>query len=79
VSDTYDPATGVEEDDFNAQRIRPSAKVPPFHIGQSYDEWKAVPQECAKCGGLTFHLGRGDYYTAVRCTECGLEHCVHSG
>lgn len=34
---------------------------------------------CGGCGGLQFEVGCGSYYTAIRCTNCGIEQCVHDG
>jgi hypothetical protein len=51
----------------------------PFHIGQCYEESKAQPLKCNKCGGNEFHVAQGDYYTAIRCVHCEWECCIHNG
>jgi DNA-directed RNA polymerase subunit RPC12/RpoP len=51
-----------------------------FKIGQKpEDGQKALEVECRYCGGREFNVGRGKYYTAIRCVECGYEICVHEG
>lgn len=57
----------------------PSPNQRAFHIGQSYDKHTAEMVCCARCGCIVFHVGVGDYYTALRCTNCGREWCQHEG
>ena len=35
--------------------------------------------ECKSCGGRDFHVGRGLYFTAIRCVKCNWEEAVHEG
>jgi hypothetical protein len=49
-----------------------------FHIGQTYDKTPAQQRKCT-CGCVAFHIGRGDYYTAIRCMDCRRELCIHEG
>jgi len=53
--------------------------IPMFHIGQCYEKVKAKPIKCGLCGGNHFHVGQGEYYTAIRCVNCNWETCIHSG
>jgi len=50
-----------------------------FHIGQSYEDEAAKVLKCKICGGMEFNVGRGDYYTAIKCIKCEWELCVHNG
>jgi hypothetical protein len=53
-----------------------------FHLSQYEGTSSADPVrqlKCVKCGGVDFHIGRADYYTAVRCVACRWEVCVHEG
>jgi hypothetical protein len=50
-----------------------------WHAGQSYGEQPAEGLRCKKCGGTTFEVGRGDYWTGLRCPTCKYEVCVHEG
>lgn len=50
-----------------------------FHIGQIYDEEPAETYICKKCGADKFIVGAGDYFTALKCTNCGWEMCIHEG
>lgn len=50
-----------------------------FHIGQAYETEAAKTLECTKCGGREFNVGRGEYFTAIRCPRCGWEYCEHEG
>lgn len=51
----------------------------PFTIGQIYEDLPARRLRCVGCGGTTFEVGQGDYYTAIRCPVCGWEKCAHEG
>lgn len=55
------------------------ADLPPFHIGQSYEDHPARPVSCARCGGAQFHVAQGNFFTAIRCPVCGWELCIHDG
>ena len=50
-----------------------------FHIGQSYEEVPASKTVCTDCGGSEFYVGQGSYFTAIKCTTCEWEICVHQG
>lgn len=50
-----------------------------FHIGQCYEIEAAKLVECSVCGGHDFNVGKGGYYTAIRCINCEWETCVHEG
>ena len=50
-----------------------------FHIGQCYDKQPAKQIMCKKCGGNKFHVAQGSYYTAIRCSHCMWEMCIHDG
>ena len=50
-----------------------------FHIGQCYEKEVAKTLFCKKCGDNKFHVGRGNYYTAIKCVNCGWEICEHDG
>lgn len=49
-----------------------------FHIGPYKDE-AAKTIKCVICGSIEFHVAKGEYYTAVRCTACRWEIAIHSG
>lgn len=49
-----------------------------FHIGQGYDNRAAQQIKC-NCGCDKFYVGEGDYYTAIKCSNCELELCIHEG
>jgi len=59
--------------------VQETSKIDAFHIGQSYERKPATPIECVKCHGTEFHVGRGEYYTALRCPVCKWEFCIHEG
>lgn len=50
-----------------------------FHIGQSYEDTAAETIVCKICGGNEFNIGSGCYFTAIRCTKCEYEICIHEG
>lgn len=50
-----------------------------FHIGQSYESEPAKTIICNECNGDKFIVGRGNYFTAIKCIGCGWEMCVHEG
>jgi hypothetical protein len=43
------------------------------------DHWGVMQLACMKCGGKEFHVGSGEYLTAVRCVKCGIPCAVHQG
>lgn len=52
---------------------------PKFHIGQSYDKEPAKALKCTQCGGNQFYVGTGHCFTAIKCTTCEWEMCIHDG
>jgi ribosomal protein S27E len=50
-----------------------------FVIGQSYEEYAATTLACKKCGNTAFRVGQGSYFTAIKCTECDWQLCIHEG
>ena len=50
-----------------------------FHIGQMYEKKEAALIECRDCGGRSWEVGRGSYFTAIRCVNCRWEYCIHDG
>lgn len=50
-----------------------------FEIGQGYEEIPARKVICIKCGTDRFILGKGNYYTALKCPNCLYEICIHEG
>lgn len=50
-----------------------------FSIGQSYEEGPALKLRCKLCHGSHFIVGVESYYTAIKCVNCKLELCIHSG
>lgn len=34
---------------------------------------------CAKCGATEFSVGKGNYWTSIRCSRCKWERCIHEG
>ena len=55
------------------------ADVPGWHAGQPYEEKPAVGLRCLLCGGTTFEVAQGSYWTGVRCVVCRYEVCIHEG
>lgn len=49
-----------------------------FHIGES-DHDTVTTLVCKLCGSRNFNVGRGGYFTAIKCVVCKWEACVHSG
>jgi|SaaInlStandDraft_4_1057021.scaffolds.fasta_scaffold307941_1 ribosomal protein S27E len=50
-----------------------------FHVGQSSSD-KPVPTiKCIQCGGTRFNVGSAEYFTAIRCPNCGWETGIHEG
>lgn len=50
-----------------------------FSIGQCYDKEAATTLCCRKCKSTEFNVGAGSYYTAVKCTSCDWQLCIHDG
>lgn len=50
-----------------------------LHIGQFADNNAARVLECTICGGRDFNVGQASCFTAIRCTTCEWEACVHDG
>lgn len=50
-----------------------------FHINTSYAKEPAKTLVCSVCGADKFIVGSGDYFTAIKCINCGYEICVHRG
>jgi len=50
-----------------------------FHIGQGYENRPAKTIYCKICGGNKFYVGQGDWWTGIKCINCGYEICIHSG
>lgn len=50
-----------------------------FHIGQDYEKEPASKTICKLCRGSEFNVGQGSWYTAIRCTTCKWEVCIHNG
>jgi len=46
---------------------------------QSYDKGYPKTIICKKCGNDKFIIGQGDYYTAIKCPNCGYEIEIHEG
>jgi DNA-directed RNA polymerase subunit RPC12/RpoP len=50
-----------------------------FTIGQMYTDAPCRTIICNKCGADKFIVGKDDYYTAIKCPNCGWELCIHEG
>lgn len=50
-----------------------------FHVGQFYDKEPAETIYCKHCGGNEFHVGCGNYFTAIKCKNCEYEISIHEG
>ena len=50
-----------------------------FRIGQCYDDSPAKTYKCKLCGSTEFIVGRGDYFTGIKCGTCKYEICIHEG
>ena len=59
--------------------LKYAGKEKPFHLGQEWEDEKAKQVACSKCGGDQFHVGQGNFYTAIRCVTCKWEMGIHSG
>lgn len=70
----------LEKYEWDADELfRPAKQQQPFHIGQSYENAPAKQMQCSHCGGVEFHVGKGNFFTAVRCVKCRWELCIHNG
>jgi len=49
-----------------------------FNVG-GCDYVPAETLKCKKCGSKSFNVGRGKLFTAIKCTNCGWEACIHDG
>lgn len=78
-SDDYDDGPIDPFADDDAYVIFIADNPQPFHIGQSYDPKLAEQIACKQCGGVDFHIAKGEYYTAIRCKACLWEKCIHDG
>lgn len=80
--DFYDPAGLLVENKRAFRGARDFLKDKDdayFHIGQSYEEKPAQQAVCLYCGGGSFEIAFGSYYTAARCVNCKWEVCIHEG
>lgn len=77
-SHSYDPKSPDEDEYGVRDEWLGEVADGGFHIGQTYDGKPATQMKCS-CGCVAFHIGRGDYYTAVRCMDCRKELCIHEG
>lgn len=50
-----------------------------FHVGLSVGQRVARALKCKTCGGVEFFVAQAEYYTAIKCTTCLWEACVHDG
>jgi len=50
-----------------------------FIIGQSYEKVSATTLSCKKCGSMMFNVGKSSCYTAIKCTNCSWQLCIHDG
>ena len=50
-----------------------------FETGQGYEDTPAKKLICKKCKGDKWIVGKGDYWTGVKCPNCLYELCVHEG
>jgi hypothetical protein len=50
-----------------------------FHIGSHCDKETAATIVCKKCGADKFMVGKGTYFTALKCLTCKWEDCIHEG
>ena len=79
----YDPknifSTNTEDDYIDSDDVISLSKDRLFHIGQSYEDKPARYVYCKICGGVNFNVGRGSYFTAIKCISCDYELCIHEG
>jgi len=59
--------------------IKPLPADDSFQIGQCYDDEPATTLSCTKCGSDKFMVGKGSYFTAIKCPNCKWELCIHDG
>lgn len=72
--DFYSPDKAINKDDL-LEYVQDGL----FRIGQIYEDQPAETAICKKCKGKEFNIGSGSYYTAIRCTKCGWQYCLHEG
>ena len=82
TGDTYTKEEGVHDsydrDDYG--ELYDMEECPTlFHIGSFSDDEPAKKLSCKKCGSDQFSVGKGKYYTAIKCRNCHWERCVHDG
>jgi len=63
----------------NKQEFEMATEEKIFSIGQYFDKNPATAIRCKTCKGLQFNVGKGSYFTAVKCVNCGWEVCIHDG
>jgi hypothetical protein len=67
-------------DEFNViENLTEKIEDNTFHIGQVYEDEAAQVLVCAKCKSREFNVGKGSYFTAIRCANCHWEKCIHDG
>ena len=49
------------------------------HQEQSHLDDNCKSVMCAQCSSDKFFVGKGFYYTAISCENCGWQLCVHDG
>lgn len=57
----------------------PDDAAPKWHTGQCYEKEPAVQIKCVLCGNDNFNVAQSDYWTGIKCINCGWETQVHSG
>lgn len=79
MKDFYNPKNiGNYKYDFGSNFVA-SEQRNEFHIGQSYEEKTCETLYCKHCGSDKFKVGQADYFTALKCTTCEYEICIHDG
>lgn len=48
-----------------------------FHVG--YHKKPAKTIICKRCGSDKFHVGSDDFWTGIKCPNCGWELAIHEG
>lgn len=85
MSDIYTKENGVtDSDDYEYPVEEPilfeeEQGGTMFHLKQSYEPSNVNKLICLGCGGDQFNIGKGNYYTAIRCSTCEWEQCIHEG
>lgn len=78
MKDSYDPINPEEEYLFR-QDYLDERNDGIFTTGPSGDDIPCSTCYCKRCGGNTFYVGKGDWFTSVKCVTCNYEICVHEG